>query len=123
MKNIRTFHLQVVGLGNVQQIIPFRNLKVKLLAILVDKGHIDPVLLAQVPTYSHIPVGITHSSPGFGGVRCPCCVLAVAENDRTAVTPGLPNLHAIVFPLNVEYWALLPATLRKTGRCGLGIES
>lgn len=122
-KGIRTFHLQVVGLGNVQQIIPLRYLKAKLLAIFVHEGHIDPVLLAPGPNAFHIRARITHSSPGFGGVRCPCCALAVAENDRTVDNPGLPSLHAIIFRLNVEYWALLPGTVRRTGRCGLAIES
>lgn len=40
---MRTFHLQVVGLGNVQQIIPLRYLEMKSLAIFVNEGDIDPV--------------------------------------------------------------------------------
>lgn len=39
---MRTFHLQVVGLGNVQQIVPLRYLEIRSLAIFVDKRDIDP---------------------------------------------------------------------------------
>lgn len=44
MKNIRTFHLQVVGLGNIQQIVSLGYLKVKFLAVFIDEGNIDPGL-------------------------------------------------------------------------------
>lgn len=39
---MRTFHLQVVGLGNVQQIVPLCYLEIRFLAIFVDKRDIDP---------------------------------------------------------------------------------
>lgn len=75
------------------------------------------------PTSSH-PFS-THSSPGFGGVRFPCCALAVAENDRTGFTPGLPNPHATRFRLVVGHRTLLEVDLRKICCCccGRGIES
>lgn len=44
MEHIRTFHLQVVGLGNIQQIVSLGYLKVKSLAVFVDEANIDPGL-------------------------------------------------------------------------------
>lgn len=38
----QTFHLKIVGLGNIQQVITLGDLKIVLLAILVNKRDIDP---------------------------------------------------------------------------------
>lgn len=37
-----TFHLQVVGLRDIQQIVSLGDLELVLLIVLVDKGDIDP---------------------------------------------------------------------------------
>ena len=61
MENIRTFHLQVVGLGNIQQIVSLGYLKVKFLAVFIDEPNIDPGL--RLATDTHIIPFFAYSHP------------------------------------------------------------
>lgn len=39
---MHTLHLEVIGLGNVEQIITLSDLEIVLFAVFIDNGHIDP---------------------------------------------------------------------------------
>lgn len=54
IENIRTFHLQVVGLGNIQQIVSLGYLKVKPLAVFIDEANIDSGLRLATHTLYHL---------------------------------------------------------------------
>ncbi len=74
----RTLHLQVFVLGYIQQIVSLGHLKGVLIAVLVDKGDVQPVRTSQRRLL--YLGGKTDSSPFFGGVRWLCACVAEAEN-------------------------------------------
>lgn len=54
--SLRTFHLEVMGLGYVEQVVALRYGKLVFLAVLVDEG--DPELLARLRrVYVAMPCG------------------------------------------------------------------
>ena len=63
-----TFHLKVLRLGNIKEIIAFGDLKCMLPAILVYECNMQSTfhLISQG---SNVSKSKSHSSPGFGGVR------------------------------------------------------
>lgn len=88
-----TFHLEIVCLSNVQQVVPVSDLEGVFVAVLVDEGHLPPVhnSLNQLQGSLHLLMFYrllleTHSSPGFGVWRWPCCRADEVENSRVEAT-------------------------------------
>lgn len=42
-----TFHIEIIGLGNVQEVVAGTDLKCMFGSVFVDKGHMQPVLVFQ----------------------------------------------------------------------------
>ena len=85
---MRTFHLKVFGLRNVQQIVPVCDLECVFLTFLIDESHLAPVRYARQwaqVSWTLKSIEETHSSPGFGGVRWPCIANGDVENLRRGV--------------------------------------
>lgn len=84
LPRVLTFHLQVVRLRNVEQVVSVCNFKLVRLSLLVYDCDMTPECAMVSLTLACEPKE-TYSSPAFGVPRCPCCVEVDVENDRAGL--------------------------------------
>ncbi|KAK5630913.1 hypothetical protein RRF57_006629 [Xylaria bambusicola] len=91
----RTLHFQVIRLRNIQQVIARRYSNPVLFLFLVDERHVQPRSNSSARCIDcNAEEAKSYSSPGFGGVMCPCrCIWDVlkgrrAELEKTAQLRG-----------------------------------
>ena len=91
---VLTFHLEVVCLRNVEQVIAVCDLELVRLPFLVYYGDVTSVssLVSAIhpsPSPTAAYYNRPYSSPGFGFSRCPCRAVAAAEKGCVLIQLGV----------------------------------